>query len=134
MPTGQNPRRRERASQQEAKAHESEPVPAGDLTPPLLDQVMSQTAAQLAAPEQLDPTVRAALVNVARRFAGQALVAEPVGAALFEALLAAQFPLFAERPALLAKAAREVARALLADPSSYRRVEHLWLALLEEAS
>jgi hypothetical protein len=34
----------------------------------------------------------------------------------------------------LAKAAREVARALLADPSSHRRVEHLWLALLEEAS
>jgi hypothetical protein len=132
MPTGQNPRRRERASQQEAKA--PEPAPEGDLTPPLLDQVMSQTAAQLAEPAQLDPAVRAALVAVARQFTGQALVVEPVGAALFEALLAAQFPFFAERPALLAKAAREVARALLADPSSHRRVEHLWLALLEEAS
>ena len=73
-------------------------------------------------------------MGVARRFAGQALTPEPVGAALFEALLAAQFPLFAERPALLAKAAREVTRALLADPSSHRRVEHLWLALVEEAS
>ena len=48
--------------------------------------------------------------------------------------LAAEFPLFAERPALLAKAARQVAEALLADPGSHRRLEHLWQTLGEEAA
>jgi hypothetical protein len=132
MSTGQDPRRRSRAAAAESAA--SQPAPQGDLPPQLLDQVMSETAAQLSEPAQLDPAVRAALVAVARQFAGQPLVLEPTGVALFEALLAAEFPLFAGRPALLAKAAREVAGALLADPTSHQRVEHLWLALAEEAS
>lgn len=132
MSTGQDPRRRDRAAQSDAAAHE--PAPAGDLPPPLLDQVMSETAAQLAEPAELDPAVRAALAIVARQFAGQPLVLEPTGVALFEALLAAEFPLFAQRPAMLTKAAYEVARVLLADPSSHQRIEHLWTSLAEEAS
>jgi len=132
MPTGQNPRRRERSA--EAKASAKEQAPPGDLPPQLLDQVMSETAAQLSAPERLEPAVRAALVAVAERYAGQPLVLEPTGVALFEALLAAEFPLLAERPALLTKAAGEVARVLLADPTSHRRIEHLWMTLAEEAS
>ena len=77
--------------------------------------------------------MRVALVEVARRFAGQPLVLEPTGVALFEALLAGEFPLFKERPALVTEAARQVAQALLADPSSHRRIEHLWQTLSEEA-
>jgi hypothetical protein len=132
MPTGQNPRKRDRSA--EAKAPPREQSPPNDLPSPLLDQVMSATAAQLSEPERLEPAVRAALVAVAQRFAGQPLVLEPTGVALFEALLAAEFPLLAERPAVLGKAAGEVARVLLADPTSHRRIEHLWMTLAEEAS
>ena len=142
MPTGQNPRGRGSASHSEsaAKANEAQGHDSprheghGDVPNPLLDQVMSETAAQLAEPEQLDPKVRAALVEVARRFAGQPLELDPTGVALLEALLAAEFPLFASRPALLANAARQVAQALLADPGSHRRIEHLWQTLSEEAA
>jgi hypothetical protein len=138
MPTGQNPRGSRKAAQAASAAdrgdkgqgHEAQ----GDVPQPLLDQVMSETASQLAEPAQLDPRVRAALAAVARRFAGQPLQLEPTGAALFEALLAAEFPLFANRPALLTDAARQVAQALLADPSSHRRIEHLWHTLSEEAA
>ena len=138
MPTGQNPRGRRNAAHSEsatAKDREAQGQEApGELPNPLLDQVMSETAAQLGEPAQLDPKVRAALVEVARRFAGQPLVLDPTGVALLETLLAAEFPLFAERPALLANAARQVAQALLADPSSHRRIEHLWHTLAEEAA
>src|SRR5687768_7573585 len=125
MPTGQNPRGRGSARHAESAADPGD-KPQGDVPQPFLDQVMSETAAQLSEPAQLDPQVRAALVAVARRFAGQPLVLEPTGVALFEALLAAEFPLFADRPVLLTNAARQVAQALLADPSSHRRIEHLW--------
>lgn len=142
MATGQNPRGRGSASHSEsaAKANDAQRDDSsskdeqGDAPNPFLDQVMSETASQLAEPEQLDPRVRAALVEVARRFAGQPLELDPTGVALLEALLSAEFPLFAERPALLAKAARQVAQALLADPSSHRRIEHLWQTLSEEAA
>jgi hypothetical protein len=133
MTSGQNRKRHERAVDAEHAAAE-EPTRAGELPSPLLDHVMSETAAQLAEPEQLDPAVRTRLLEVARRFAGQPLILESTGAALFEALLATEFSLFAERPALLSKAAREVARVLLADPTSHRRVEHLWQTLSEEAA
>jgi hypothetical protein len=138
MSTGQNPRGRGSARHAESAAAQSDETQGhgsqGDLPNPLLDQVMSETASQLAEPAQLSPQVRAALVEVARRFSGQPLVLDPTGVALLEALLAAEFPLFAERPALLANAARQVAQALLADPSSHRRIEHLWHTLSEEAA
>jgi len=136
MPTGQNPRKRDHSAETKARASERahEQSPPNDLPSPLLDQVMSETAAKLSEPERLEPAVRAALVAVAQRFAGQPLVPEPTGLALFEALLAAEFPLLAERPPLLTKAAGEVARVLLADPTSHRRLEHLWITLAEEAS
>jgi hypothetical protein len=138
MATGQNPSGRGSASNAESAAARGDEPPGSqrhdDLPNPFLDQVMSETASQLAEPAQLDPRVRAELVEVARRFAGQPLVLDPTGVALLEALLAAEFPLFAERPALLAKAARQVAEALLADPGSHRRLEHLWQTLGEEAA
>lgn len=138
MATGQNPSGRGNASHAESAAARRDDPPdkddQGDAPNPFLDQVMSETASRLAEPAQLDPRVRAALVEVARRFAGQPLVLDPTGVALLEALLSAEFPLFAERPALLVKAARQVAEALLADPGSHRRLEHLWQTLAEEAA
>jgi hypothetical protein len=138
MATGQNPSGRGKASHAESasipRRDSSDNEGHGDVPNPFLDQVMSETASQLAEPAQLDPQVRAALVEVARRFAGQPLVLDPTGVALLEALLAAEFPLFAERPALLANAARQVAEALLTDPGSHRRLEHLWQTLSEETA
>jgi hypothetical protein len=138
MATGQNPSGRSSASGAESAAARRDEPPGSqrhdDEPNPFLDQVMSETASQLAEPAQLDPHVRAALVEVARRFAGQPLVLDPTGVALLEALLAAEFPLFAERPALLTSAARQVAEALLTDPGSHRRLEHLWQTLAEEAA
>ena len=140
MATGQNPSGRGSASNAESamtqgnEARRDDSPDKDELPNPFLDQVMSETASQLAEPAQLDPQVRAALVEVARRFGGQPLVLDPTGVALLEALLSAEFPLFAERPALLARAARQVAEALLADPGSHRRLEHLWQTLAEEAA
>jgi hypothetical protein len=133
MATGKNQGRHGPAAHGETNDAEHSASP-GELPPVLLDQVVSETSAKLASENQLDPAVRAVLVEVARRFVGQPLVLDPTGAALLEGLLRAEFPLFAERPALLAKAAREVARVLLADPTAHRRLENLWAELAEEAS
>jgi hypothetical protein len=100
----------------------------------MLDDVVAQTSEQLAAPEDLEPGVREALVAVARQHAGQPLTLDPAGVALVEALLRAQFPIFAARQALLAQTARAVAESLLADPDARPRVELLWAQLGEESA
>jgi hypothetical protein len=107
---------------------ESSNEPSGDV----LREIVRQTAESLAAPEQVDPDLRAALVEVARRYAGEPMTVDPAGAALLEAVLRRQLPALVERPTLLARTARVVATSLLADPTARLRVEHLWATLMEE--
>ena len=102
--------------------------PSGDV----LREIVRQTAESLAAPEQVDPELRAAMLEVARRYAGEPMTVDPAGAALLEAVLRRQLPALAERPPLLARTARVVAMSLLADPAARLRVEHLWATLTED--
>lgn len=107
---------------------------APDPSPSMLDDVVAQTSERLATPQELSAAVRAALVEVARRYAGQPLTLDPAGIALVEALLSAEFAIFAERPPLLARTARAVAQSLLNDPEARLRLEHLWAQLGEECA
>src|SRR5262245_66161030 len=123
--------RRDRSLEHKDQSRSDERAPSADLPPDMLSEIVAQTASSLATPQQIDPTLQAALVEVARAFAGQPMTVDPAGTALLEAVLRIQFPALAERPPLLARTARTVATSLLADPAARLRVEHLWATLLE---
>jgi hypothetical protein len=107
---------------------------SAELPPDMLRDVVAETSARLATPENLDPALRAAMLEVARRFAGQPMTVDPAGTALLEAVLRFQIPALAGRGALLSRTARVVATSLLTDPLARLRVEHLWATLAEEAA
>jgi hypothetical protein len=107
---------------------------ASDLPADVLSEIVAETAAQLASAEPTDPALHAAMLVVARQHTGQPMTAEPVGAELLSAVLKIQFPFLANRPALLARAAKTVAESLLADLTARRRLEHLWAKLSEEVA
>lgn len=107
---------------------------AADLPPDVLSEIVAETAAQFASAEPPDPALQAAMLAVARQHAGQPMIAEPAGAALLAAVLKIQFPFLANRPLLLARAAKTVAETLLADLTAGRRLEHLWAKLMEEVA
>jgi hypothetical protein len=116
-------------------ASQETPPPLGDeLQRNIFGHVVAETASSLAQAEEAVPELKAAMVAVARRFAGQPITVDPIGTALLESLLRVQFAFLAERPALLTKTARTVAASLLADPAARLRVEHLWAKLSEEAA
>jgi len=126
--------RRERGLEHKEKSTPDNRASAADLPPDVLSEIVSQTASSLAAPQQIDPALKAAMTNVARTFAGQPMTVDPAGTALLEAILRIQFPALAERPPLLARTARTVATSLLADPAARLRVEHLWATLAEDSA
>src|SRR5262245_49579446 len=125
-------KRRERHAEHKEKPAAQRGGPAGEVSSDMLREIVAQTAESLAAPEQIDPTLREALVEVARQHAGQPMTVDPAGAALLEEVLRLQLPDLAERPVLLARTARVVATSLLSDPAARLRVEHLWATLMEE--
>src|SRR5262245_46446778 len=94
--------RREQPIQPTPQSSPANRSASGELPPDVLREIVAETSARLAKPQELDPTLRAALLDVARRFAGQPIVVDPAGTALLEAVLREQFPALAERPALLA--------------------------------
>jgi hypothetical protein len=111
----------------------SAPAPE-QLEPDMLRQVVAETASSLARTDEADPALKAAMIEVARRFAGQPLTVDPAGTALIEAVLRVQFPILAARASLLAQTSRTVATSLLADPAARLRVEHLWARLAEDVA
>lgn len=113
----------------------SPPGTAGDeVSSDMLSEIVAQTASDLVQPKEVDPALRAAMVEVARQFAGQPMTVDPAGTALVEAVLRVQFSLLAARPALLSRTARAVAGSLLADPAARLSIEHLWATLGEEVA
>lgn len=132
MPGAHQPRRNahERVVEQDgaAQAHAGDEV-ASDA----LQQIVAATASSLARPEDVDPALHGIMKEVAQRFAGQPITLDPVGSALIEAVLRAQFPLLAARPKVLAQTSRQVAASLLNDPAARLRVEHLWARLAEDS-
>jgi hypothetical protein len=131
MSSGHDPRRKQEIRHEELPASD-DAASAAEPTGDMLREIVSQTASSMAKPQEIDPAVRAAMLNVARRYAGHSMVLDPAGTALLEAMLRVQFPMLAERPPLLARTARTVAGSLLADPTARLRVEHLWATLAEE--
>src|SRR5262245_42534202 len=115
----------------EAKTTDAAGKSATELPPDVLADIVAATAAQLAAPSPTDPALQAAMLEVARQFAGQPMTAEPTGAALLTAILRIQFPLLMNRPSLLDRVAHTVAASLLNDPAARQRVEYLWAKLSE---
>src|SRR5947207_10499487 len=124
---------------QRDRQFEQRDVPAAndsrtELPPDMLRDVVAETSARLATPEEIDPALRTAMVVVARRFAGQPMTVDPAGTALLEVVLRFQLPALADRQPLLSRTARVVATSLLADPEARLRVEHLWAKLAEESA
>jgi len=126
--------RREQSFHRHDEPHADDRSPGPELPPDVLSEIVAQTASNLASAQKIDPTLHAAIVEVARRFAGQPMTVEPAGTALLEAVLRIEFPTLAERPPLLTHTARTVATSLLADPAARLRVEHLWATLAEDAA
>jgi hypothetical protein len=126
--------RREQFFNRKDDSHADDRQSGSDLPPDVLSEIVAQTASNLAAPQKIDPALQAALIDVARTFAGQPMTVDPAGTALLEAVLRLEFPALAERPPLLTRTARTVATSLLADPAARLRVEHLWATLAEDAS
>ncbi len=107
---------------------------SAELPSGMLAEIVAETNAKLAPEQPIDPDLKAALLEVARQFAGQPMTLEPAGIALLTAVLKTDFPIFSNRPALLAKISHKVAESLLADLTARRRLEHLWATLAEEAA
>lgn len=104
-----------------------------DASPDILGPIIAETASHLTQLEDAGPELRAAMLAVARKYAGQLLLVDGPATALLEAVLQFQLPILASRSELLAKTARAVAGSLLADPAARLRLEHLWAKLQEEA-
>lgn len=131
MSSAPDPQRNQHRPNREEPAANDLPA---ELPPDMLREVVAETSARLATPEQIDPALRRAMREIARRFAGQPMTVDPAGTALLEAVLRFQLPALENRPALLARTARVVADSLLADPEARLRVEHLWARLAEESA
>jgi hypothetical protein len=126
--------RREQSFEHKNESLADDGAASPNLPPDMLREIVAETSARLATPDQIDPALQAALVEVARRFAGQPMTVDPAGTALLEAVLRIQIPALGERPPLLTRTARTVATSLLADPTARSRVEHLWAKLAEDAA
>lgn len=105
---------------------------ADDVSSEALRQIVNETVSSLTRPEEVDPTLKAAMLEVARRYVGEPITVDPVGTALIEAVLRVQLPVLVSRSSLLARTARSVATKLLSDPAARLRVEHLWATLAED--
>jgi hypothetical protein len=130
MTSGHNPQRE--PSAQAARSNDRES--SAELPPDILADIVAETNAKFAEAQPTDPALKGALLAVAREHAGQPMTLEPAGVALLAAVLKTEFPIFSNRPALLAKVSHKVAESLLADLTARRRLEHLWATLAEEAA
>src|SRR4051812_29778446 len=100
MSSGHDPRR-EHSLEHKPQSPSGDRDSGEQLAPDVLREIVAQTASNLAQPEQIAPALRAALVEVARQYAGQPLAVDPAGTALLEAVLRVQLPALAQRPRLL---------------------------------
>jgi hypothetical protein len=104
------------------------PTPRAAADDGLLETVLQQTLAVLSAEESVDPSTKAALLTVARRYAGQSLVLEPIAVELVDAALPRLFA--GESPALLrSRLTAQIAQTLMDDPVARPRLESLWTHL-----
>ena len=101
---------------------------------PLLDAIVSQTAAALDEQSLASMVDLPRLVDVARRHrASDVLSFDPILIELIEAILQTHLPQIGERTELRAKVAAAVARPLFDNPVSRGRLELLWSQLLDNA-
>lgn len=91
----------------------------------LLETVLQQTLAALSGEESVDPSTKTALSTVAKRYAGQALVLEPIAVELVDAALPRLF-LTGDRAELRNRLAAHIAQTLMDDPIARPRFESLW--------
>ena len=131
IPSGQDAQREPKA---EDRTLEAAGKSATELPADVLADIVAETAAQFSPSTPTDPALQAALLDVAREFAGQAMTVEPTGVAFMAAVLRTQFPLLQSRPQLLSRVAECVAQSLLSDPTARQRVEYFWAKLSEEVA
>jgi hypothetical protein len=97
----------------------------------LLEKVVRQTLAAAESPAAVNPLDLQRLKAVAHRRRGQALAQEPVAVELVRAMLGPEFAGLDRTPDRYLAMSAQVAKTLLADPSSRERLERLWQRLCE---
>jgi len=132
MPNPADPLRPEREAELISPHANPEQDAAADTDEPqFLNQVMSQTLAGLTSTRELNPELYAALLEVARQYPGEVLSLDPVTIELIGASLRVQFPVIAQREALLRRMSLWIAESILGDPSARQRLAELWARLGE---
>lgn len=111
----------------------SVPSPAEALPETTLEQVIRQTADQLDRAGPADPQLWEVLRGAVRELPAGPLTLEPVAVTLVQAVLARELAVLAQRQTLLARTARAVAEAILADLPARQRLEALWERLQESS-
>lgn len=92
----------------------------------LLESVLRQTLQESSSPEDLDPTEKAALMEVAARHRGAALTPDPIVVELVEAILTAHFRNLSGSAELFSSISGEIAQSLFDDPAARPRLEAFW--------
>jgi hypothetical protein len=98
--------------------------------PALLEQVMEEMLSD-GAISHLDPVELQALGEVARRFAGVALVVDPIAVDLVESLLRTHFRAFGASDAFWQEVSQQIATTLYEAPDCQEKLQRLWSQLSE---
>jgi hypothetical protein len=115
---------------EEAAPGPADPIP--DL--PLLEKVLKETLSAPLPPGPLRDSEWQALLEVARRHRGQALVLEPVAIDLVQAMLRTRFDRLQLPDDSWQHMSREIATTLLDDPQTHSRLERFWSQLTESTA
>ena len=126
---GPDPKRSARPTETQTTAAQPSTPPAD---PHLLEKVVQETLAAMGAGETVDSVDLQRLRNIAHRRKGQNLTLEPVVVEMVRALLGPNFAGLNDDPEVFLAMSTQVARSLMDDPESCRRLEILWSRLSEK--
>ncbi len=111
---------------------DTQPAAAQATDPHLLEKVVQETLAAMGAGEAADSVDLQRLKSIAHRRRGQKLTLEPVVVEMVRALLGPNFAGLNKDPEVFLAMSTQVARLLMDDPVSCRRLEILWSRLSEK--
>jgi hypothetical protein len=114
-------------------ADRDERRPAAELDPALLERVLEETLSDAAA-SHLDPAEMRALADVARRYPGASLVADPIAAELVKSILKVRFRGSDASDTFWQEVSRQIANTLCEAPDTRERLDCLWSQLSELAT
>ena len=107
-----------------------EPRRAAAPDPKLLERVLEETLSD-GAVSHLDPIELRALAEVAKKYPGASLVADPIAAELVESVLKARFRGIQASATFWQQVSRQIATTLCEAPDTQEKLNRLWNQLSE---